>query len=123
MSSVRELANDVCKLCVCARVQEICQRVRSLVSRRGVYNFFLRLNGVCGMPPPMWFVYLCVMFCVLLTTVVGFVVKVENELHREVVGSKAILALRGLPWGGASIGAIDVRGQVGRDSSWLSLMR
>jgi len=49
------------------------------------------------MPPPMWFVYLCVMLCVLLTVVVGFVVKVGNELHREVGGSKAILAREGLP--------------------------
>ena len=37
-------------------------------------------------------VRVCVMFCVLRTVVVGFVVTVGSELYREVRGSKAILA-------------------------------
>ena len=91
--SVREVANVVSELNVCARVQAICQGVRCPVCRGGVYPFFfLRLSGVCGVPPSMWFKYVSVMFYVLRTTDVGFVVRVGSELHREVTGSKAILA-------------------------------
>ncbi len=55
VSSVREMGNDVSKLDICARVQEICKCVRCLVCRGGVYLVVLRLSKVFGVPPPMRF--------------------------------------------------------------------
>ena len=48
VSSVREVANDVSKLNVCARVQEICQGVRCLVWRGGVYPVFFYGSVECA---------------------------------------------------------------------------
>ena len=77
--------------------------------------------GYCACVLLVWLVY--AMFCVLHTSVVGFVVKVGTELHREVRGSKAILACEGLLWRGASIGAREVRRQGEWGSSRSSLIR
>ena len=57
----------------------------------------------------MWFVF--VVLCVFPSSVDGLVVKVVDDLHREVRGLKAMLACGGLQGQGVSIGARGVRGQ------------
>ena len=83
----RELcvSGSVVGRCVVPRVGAWCWLSVGLVGM-GVllwYSF-----GCCACVLTVWFVY--AVLCVLRNSVVGFVVTVVNELHREVRGSKAI---------------------------------
>ncbi len=59
--------------------------------------------GCCACVLTMWFVF--ALLCVLMSLVVGFVVKFVGELHRGVRSSKALLACGGLLGQVVSIGA------------------
>jgi hypothetical protein len=78
--------------------------------------------GLVGMGLVMWYSFRCcacvlavwfvfAVLCVLRSSVVILVVRVVNELHREVRGLKAILACDGLLCKGVSIGAREVQRQ------------
>jgi len=63
--------------------------------------------GCCACVLTVWFVF--AVLCVMRSLVVGLVVKFVGELHREVRGSKAMLACGGLLGQGLSIGAGEFR--------------
>ena len=87
----------------------------------GIYVLILWYAFVCCVTIlTVWFVF--VVLCVLRSSLDGLVVKVVGDLHREVRGSKAMLACGGLQGQGVSIGARGVRGQGEWASSKSSLM-